>query len=425
MKPYPAYKDSGLPWFGYLPKHWNLSALSTLSKLSVDRNPGDLPLLSVFLDRGVIPYDQGGGQVHAPSMDLSNYQVVRPGDFVLNNQQAWRGSVGVSAHHGIISPAYIVLCLSAQLNPTYSNYLMRCAAMVHQFVVASKGVGDIQRQIYWPYLRRVQVPLPPIDEQRAIVAYLDRKNADIDRFITKKRQLIALLHEQKAAIINQAVTKGLNPDAPMKPSGVEWMGDIPLEWSLLPASTVLQEKKVRNTGFVSHTVLSLSYGQIVIKDIEVGGGLQPASFETYQMVEPGNIVLRLTDLQNDQRSLRVGLAKHSGIITSAYLCLSTKNGLLPGFVYLQLHAADSKKVLYGLGGGLRQSMGFSDLKRLPILLCPPAEQLNIVAHVESEISQVNNAISKIKREIELINEYRTTLISDAVTGKIDVRETRH
>ena len=162
-------KPSGIPWLGDIPKHWEQHSLWTLTKLRTERNPENLQLLSVFLDRGVIRYEEGGGQVHAPSLDLSNYQVVMQGDFVLNNQQAWRGSVGVSSHHGIISPAYIVLKLSQKLNSAFANYLMRCRAMVDQFVAASKGVGDIQRQVFWPFLRMVQVPVPKLEEQMKMV----------------------------------------------------------------------------------------------------------------------------------------------------------------------------------------------------------------------------------------------------------------
>lgn len=173
------HKPTGVSCLGDIPKHWEQRALWTLSKLRAERNPTGLPLLSVFLDRGVIRYEDGGGQVHAPSLDLANYQVVRAGDFVLNNQQAWRGSVGVSIHDGIISPAYFVLQLYGDLDSGYANHLMRSTAMVGQFVTSSKGVGDIQRSVFWPFLRMVQVPVPPIEEQRSIVRYVQKATASV------------------------------------------------------------------------------------------------------------------------------------------------------------------------------------------------------------------------------------------------------
>ena len=206
LNPDVKFKSSGVVWLGDIPEEWEQHALWTLSRLRIERNPGGLQLLSVFLHRGVIRYEEGGGQVHAPSLDLSNYQVVHPGDFVLNNQQAWRGSVGVSSHHGIISPAYIVLKLSDRLHSPYANYLLQSRPMVDQFVAASKGVGDIQRQIYWPFLRTVQVPVPPMDEQKEIVDYLDASTQSLSQAIAQAEREIALMREYRTRLTADVVT---------------------------------------------------------------------------------------------------------------------------------------------------------------------------------------------------------------------------
>jgi type I restriction enzyme S subunit len=227
-------KPSGIPWLGDIPKHWEQHSLWTLTKLRMDRNPGNLQLLSVFLDRGVIRYDEGGGQVHAPSLDLSNYQVAMPGDFVLNNQQAWRGSVGVSFHHGIISPAYIVLKLSRKLDPTFTNYLMRSRSMVDQFVAASKGVGDIQRQVFWPYLRMVQVPVPNLKEQAQIVEYLTNETRSLNTAIARTEREIALMQEYRTRLTADIVTGKLDvreaaaklPELPADTSAEEELGKL-------------------------------------------------------------------------------------------------------------------------------------------------------------------------------------------------------
>jgi type I restriction enzyme S subunit len=159
---------------------------------------------------GVILYEQGGGQVHAPSLDLSNYQIVRKGDFVLNNQQAWRGSVGVSPHEGIISPAYFVLKLDDCLDPVFANYLMRSRAMVDQYVVSSKGVGDIQRTIFWPFLRKVLVPIPDLSEQKQIVDYLAKATSKLDVTISNITREIGLLTEYRTRLISDVVTGKLD-----------------------------------------------------------------------------------------------------------------------------------------------------------------------------------------------------------------------
>ena len=203
-------KDSGVPLLKEIPQHWDQQQLWTISRTRSERNPGNLPLLSVFLDRGVIRYEDGGGQVHAPSLDLSNYQVVRKGEFVLNNKQAWRGSVGVSACEGIISPAYIVLSLSGFLDPIYANYLMRSRVMIDQFVAASKGVGGIQRQVFWPFLRIVHVPLPMIQEQRVIAQFLETETAGLMHSISRLEHEIDLLREYSTRLVADVVTGKLD-----------------------------------------------------------------------------------------------------------------------------------------------------------------------------------------------------------------------
>ena len=166
LKPYLEYKESGQCWLGQVPRQWSLFPLCRIATPKSECGRTDLELLSVYLHRGVIRYADSSGQVHKPSLDLSKYQAVSPGDFVLNNQQAWRGSIGVSKFQGIISPAYIILKLSPKLNPSYANYLFRSPAMVGQYVVASRGVGDIQRT----YSIRIfgtpsLLPLPPTNKR--------------------------------------------------------------------------------------------------------------------------------------------------------------------------------------------------------------------------------------------------------------------
>lgn len=163
---------------------WNVMRLWGLARIRSEKRRPGLDLLSVFLGRGVIPYGEGGGQVHKPATDLSDYQVVYPGDLVLNNQQAWRGSVGVSTHLGIVSPAYLVLALDdSLLNPPFANYLFQSRIMVDQFVTSSKGVGDIQRDIHVPWLRNVRVPIPSQEEQTAIVRFLDHTDHRFHRYL--------------------------------------------------------------------------------------------------------------------------------------------------------------------------------------------------------------------------------------------------
>lgn len=199
-------KGSGLPCNVAVPQHWSVVDFWTVARqLSITGVPHE-PLMSVYLDRGVIPYSEGGGLVHKPSESLDGYQLVKPGNFVLNNQQAWRGSVGVSKHRGIVSPAYLVFELADAIDPAFANYQFREQRFVDEMMLSSQGVGDIQRQIKWPLLREAKVFLPPLDEQRRIAIYLDSATCRIDSLIAKTLRSIELLREHRSALITAAVT---------------------------------------------------------------------------------------------------------------------------------------------------------------------------------------------------------------------------
>jgi type I restriction enzyme S subunit len=241
FKKYDAYKDSELPSFGNVPKHWEVVPLCSITTLKSITNVVNEELLSVYLDKGVIRFDDvTEKRTNVTSLDLSKYQLVEEGDFVLNNQQAWRGSVGVSTYRGIVSPAYLVLKLSPKVDAKFANYFFRNSAMVSQYLINSKGVGTIQRNLYWQHLKRSNVVLPPTQEQTQIAEFLNQKTSEIDQAIAIKEQQIALLNERKQIVIQKAVTQGLNPNVPMKDSGVEWIGQIPEHWEIKKLKYVLE-----------------------------------------------------------------------------------------------------------------------------------------------------------------------------------------
>jgi type I restriction enzyme, S subunit len=197
-------------------------------------------------------------------------------------------------------------------------------------------------------------------------------------------------------------------------SNVSWLGTKPAHWDSKPLFSLAREIKAKNNDGRENKVLSLSYGKIVQRDVSTGKGLLPASFNSYQIIASGNIVLRLTDLQNDKRSLRVGLATQSGVITSAYMALELKRELDPRYAYFLLHSYDVTKVFYTLGGGVRQTIKYDDLKRLPLLIPPQGEQIAIANFLDRETQRIEVQIEKQKKLIELLKEKQTSLISQTV-----------
>lgn len=211
----------------------------------------------------------------------------------------------------------------------------------------------------------------------------------------------------------------LKPYPEYKDSGLPWLGEVPAHWEVRPAAGAFRPIRERNTGMKEKTVLSLSYGRIVVKPAERLHGLVPESFETYQIVNPGDIVIRTTDLQNDKTSLRTGLVRDRGIITSAYLALSASAGVLPEFGYQFLNTWDISKALYGYGSGLRQNLDFSDFRRMPVSVPLIAEQASIARFLAWATNRLDRAIGAKRRIIALLQEQKQAIIHRAVTRGLD------
>lgn len=199
-----------------------------------------------------------------------------------------------------------------------------------------------------------------------------------------------------------------------KDSEVEWIGRIPVSWDIRPLFTVASESKISNKGMIESNLLSLSYGRIIQKDIETLGGLLPESFETYQVVNENDIIFRLTDLQNDKRSLRSAICRERGIITSAYVAVTPKK-IRPKFMHYLMRSYDETKVFYNLGSGMRQSLKYDELKRLPLVTPPESDQKQVEDFLDRETTRIDNLIAEKQTFINLLKEKRQALISHMVT----------
>lgn len=237
-KAYPEYKDSGVEWLGEVPNHWKTVSISRLFSRIKRTGYTEKELLSVYRDYGVIPKSSRDDNNNKPSEDLSPYQLVEPNDLVMNKMKAWQGSIAISEYEGIVSPAYFVYkpnnVLFELAYPRYVHYLLRNPIYVTQYLSRSKGIRVNQWDLDPDEFRNIELLLPDKTEQEKIYSFLDHETAKIDNLIEKQQQLIELLKEKRQAVISHAVTKGLNPDVPMKDSGVEWLGEVPDHWELVP-----------------------------------------------------------------------------------------------------------------------------------------------------------------------------------------------
>ena len=420
FKQYPSYKPSGVEWLGDVPEHWQQKPIWSLFKRIKRTNFPTERLLSVYRDYGVIPKDSRDDNHNRASEDLTPYQLVCANDLVINKMKAWQGSIAISELRGIVSPAYYIYQPKAEYHSKYIHFLIRSAYYIQSYKNYSKGIRVNQWDLESEAFTHIDLLLPSLDEQQKIVAFLDTETTRIDNLIAKQEKLIELLEEQRKSIISHAVTKGLNPNAPMKDSGVEWLGEVPEDWEVKRFGYIFTENKKKNIGLIETNVLSLSYGNIKEKNIDDNKGLLPESFETYQIIEPNDIVFRFTDLQNDKRSLRNAISKYHGIITSAYIGVKTKENA--DFYNYLFRAYDLQKVFYSMGDGMRQSLKMDELNKMPIVLPKIEAQERIVKFINEENQRINNLVVKQKNLIEKLKEYRSSIISHAVTGKIDVRE---
>ena len=423
MRRYDSYKPSGVSWIPEVPSHWELKQLRAYLKLISYKGHGDKQLLSVTREQGVIIRNVDSkveNHNYIPD-DLSGYKLIRPGQFAVNKMKSWQGSYGVSKYEGIVSPAYYVCDLNFPCKEFFSMAI-RSKAYIPFFSQMSKGIRVDQWDLSTIALKSIYFAEPPLDEQEAIVSFLYSKTSKIDSYVAERERELATFEELHQAEIARVVTHGLNPDVPMRDSGIPWLGKIPAHWKELKLSQVATEFFKSNKEVHHQNLLSLSYGRIIRRDINATEGLLPASFDTYQIVEPGIIVLRLTDLQNDQKSLRVGLAKEEGIVTSAYLALKPREVITPEYLYLFLHTTDIHKYFYSLGSGIRQNLNFAGLRDIKVSLPPIEEQQTIVDYINSKTAKINGLITALSAQIEKLKEYKQRLIADAVTGQIDVRK---
>lgn len=421
MKRYNQYKDSGVKWLGEIPTHWKVHTLRAYLRIISEKNHPNKALLSVTRELGVIVRDtQSKEENHnyIPN-DLSGYKLVKRGQFAINKMKSWQGSYGVSEYEGIVSPAYYVCELNFNCREFFSKAI-RSKAYVPFFTQYSKGIRVDQWDLSPIALKNIPFFEPPLSEQHAIVTYLDTKVNKIDSYIATAEKKIAALDELKKVTIANAVTHGIHPNVPMKDSGIRWIGEVPKHWEIRKLSQVAFEHYISNKTIHHQNLLSLSYGKIIRKDINTTDGLLPASFDGYQIIEPGNIILRLTDLQNDHRSLRVGLVPEVGIITSAYLCLGVRIMIKSNYLYFQLHSYDIKKLFYSMGDGLRQSLNYEGIRKLFIVVPPLSEQEEIVSYINHKVAQIDKMRNAELAQIEKLKEYKQRLISDVVTGKVKV-----
>lgn len=414
-------KDSGTLAFGTIPSTWKITKFKNLFCLRSTKNTGNRELLSVYLDKGVISYsDSDGMQVHKPSESLAAYQNVEIGDFVLNNQQAWRGSVGVSKYRGIISPAYFVYSMTDECYAPYMNYLLRDSSMVHQYELASRGVGTIQRNLFAPWLKNRIVLIPPIYEQKEIAIFLDSQCSEIDAISADIQKEIEILEQYKRSVITEAVTKGLNPDAEMKDSGIGYIGIIPNHWVVEKIKYHLKYRGNRNPGGVQVLSVYREYGVIPKDSRDDNHNVTSEDTSNYRYVRVGDFVIN--KMKAWQGSMAI--SDYEGIVSPAYYVyeFSDEHFDQKYFHYLlrnKMYATEFLRVSGGIRVG-QWDLSAYDFENTMVPMPPIKEQKKIAAFLDTKSTEIDSLIGEKKRQLEVLDSYKKSLIYEYVTGKKEV-----
>ncbi len=419
MKPYPRYKPTGLAWLPSVPEHWEVRKLRHILSPVSEKNHAEKPLLSVVREKGVILRDTENKEENHNFIpdDLSNYKLVREDQFAMNKMKAWQGSYGVSSYEGIVSPAYFVFDVHG-VEKDFFHTAIRSAKYVAYFAQSSDGIRVGQWDLSIPRMKEIPFLIPPPSEQDRIVRYLDEKTAAIDELVRAKERQIELLRERKQALVSAAVTGGLDPATERKDSGVPWIGKIPKGWSVV---------KFKRIAKVCANLVEpnqyADYPQIAPECIEKGSGRLVMSRTVRDAgVESGNHLFKAGQILYSKirpTLNKVVIAPCDGLCSAdMYPIETTQNKRW--FLFFMLSSPFVQQVTECCARVKMPKINKEDLGQLLVAVPPLPEQERIVAHLDSVCSELDAAEAAIRKQIALLQELRTRLVSDAVTGAVEV-----
>ena len=415
------------PWLREVPRHWGVRKLRHVLRRHAERNRPDLPLLSVVREKGVILRDTTSADENHNYIpdDLSNYKVVRAGQFAMNKMKAWQGSYGVSCHDGIVSPAYFVFEVSG-VEADFFHIAIRSKAYVPAFTRASDGVRIGQWDLAEAPMRNIQFLVPLPVEQTAIVRFLDHADRRIRHYIRSKQKLIELLEEQKQVIIHQAVTGQIDvrtgrPYPAYRPSAVNWLKKVPEHWRMVRNGRIFVQRN--ETGFPELPILEVSLKTGVrIRNLEGSSRKQMMTIRAeYKQAVKGNIAYNMMRMWQGA----VGIAPVDGLVSPAYVVAEPLAGTEPRYFTAlfrtRAYMAEVDRYSHGIVKD-RNRLYWEDFKQMRTPYPPPSEQATIADAIDHLTATTEDGIRRIERQSVRLREYRTRLIADVVTGKVDVRE---
>ena len=431
LRPYAAMKDPGIPWLGKAPQHWDAKRAKYFFREADDRSTtGEEELLSVSHITGVTPRSEKNIPMFLAESNVG-HKLCQPNDIVVNTMWAWMAALGVARQRGIVSPSYAVYrpVKNNGLLPEYVNLLLRTQEYASQYLCASTGVNTSRLRLYPEEFLRIPLLRPPQHEQALILRFLDHAQRRIRRYIGVKHKLVKALEEQKHAIIHRVVTQGVEPDVRFKPSGVEWLSNVPAHWKVAALrhrysqclGKMLDSKRI--TG--NHSLPYLRNTDVQWDRINVHGlpnmDIAPDEYDRYTVKTGDLLVCEGGDVG------RCALWSHQLDICGFQKALHrlrphSEAQDVPRFMYYALRAAAKGGAFDDGHQSTIPHLTGEKLRAHRFAFPPRDEQATLVAHLDRSLETLNKAVTTVQTEINLIREYRSRLVADVVTGKLDVRE---
>ncbi len=430
---YPAYQESGLPWSPRVPRGWRVLRNGRLFAHRVQTGFPDLPILEVSLRTGVRVRDMENLKRKQVMSQKEKYKRAAKGDIAYNMMRMWQGALGPAPVDGLVSPAYVVVKPFEEANSAYFSYLFRTDAYMREVNKFSRGIVADRNRLYWDEFKQMPSLVPPRPEQDQIVAYLRAQDIHIARLIKAKRDLIGLLTEQKLRIIDHAVTRGLNASVALRPSGVDWLGDVPGHWDIALLKHVAD---VRFSGVDKHShdheipVRLCNYTDVykndkITDDMDLMRATATAGEIARLTLKAGDVIITKDSETPDDIAVPAWVPEGlPGVVCAYHLGLLRPDpGRIEGeFLFRAIGSARIAEQFHVLATGVtRFALGKHDVKNAVIALPPVEEQKAICKWIADQCKPLEEAILRAEEEIKLIREYRDRQIADVVTGQVDVR----
>lgn len=413
-------KDSGVQWIGEIPIEWAIDNPKYHFTQRKDRAKQGMVQLTASQKYGVITQteymEKTEANIVTVQKDFDILKLVCAGDFVIH-MRSFQGGLEYSEKTGSISSAYVMLIPHNTIRePRYYKWFFKSSNYIDALSSTSNLVRDGQA-MRWANFIQLPIPFPPADEQQRIADFLDAKCAEIDALTADIQAQIDTLEQYKRSIITETVTKGLNQNAEMKDSGIEWVEQMPMSWNTVPNKYLMYKIKSICPIYNGENILSLTTNGVIIRDLN-GGGKMPTSFDGYQKIVPGNLLMCLFDIDVTPRC--IGLIKDFGLTSPAYSQFAMKDGAYAPYYYYYYLMVDYTKELLHMAKNLRHSLTEDQLGAIKAPRPPYDEQIQIAEYLDNKCSEINQVIADKNNQLSTLDKYKKSLIFEYVTGKKEV-----